>query len=149
MSLTAKQRAFVEEFSASDQGMPRSMGLILGFLLVCEPAEQSSQDMQKELGLSAGSISTMISMLVDSGLVSKVKQSNNRKIYYTVKPGSWQRTVEMRLNNIKNMRDMAAKGLAASPSSYRMREVYELYDALTVELVQMIKRLNERKQQAT
>lgn len=138
MSLNDTQRAFIRDFSTVDPGMPRAMGMILGYLLVCEPAEQPSQNMQKELDLSAGSISTMISMLVDAGLVSKVKKQGDRKHYYVVAENSWQRTVEMRLASIKKMRAVAAKGMAALPHNYRMREVFQVYDLLATDLERMV-----------
>lgn len=144
MSLTGQQREFIEAFGASDPGMPRAMGLILGYLLVCEPVEQSSQDMQKELELSAGSISTMIGMLVDSGLISKTKKPGDRKLYYMVAKGAWHRTVETRLESIKGMRAIAAKGMAASPDNYRMQEVYHVYDLLASDLERIVARLQSQ-----
>src|SRR5882724_10164034 len=101
MNLTVRQREFIEEFSQLDPAMPRAMGLILGYLLVCEPAEQTSMGMQTELGLSAGSISGMIGMLVDSGLVARIKKPGDRKWYYLIAKDSWQHTIQMRLRSIE------------------------------------------------
>jgi len=145
MSLTERQWQFIRDFSMVDAAMPRAMGLLLGYLLVCEPKEQTAPVLQQELGLSAGSVSTMMSMLVDSGLVSKVKKPGDRKYYYMVGEGSWQRTVEMRLASIKKVRALVAKGKAASPGNYRMKEVFQIYDFLVDDLEKMITRLNDQK----
>lgn len=144
ITLTKKQQDFMTEFSRLDPGMPRAMGLILGYLLVCEPAEQTSADMQRELDLSAGSISTMLAMLVDSGLVSRTKKPGQRKIYYLITENSWQRTIEMRLKGIENIRNMAEKGLAAA-DNYRMRELYNVFDFFAAELERMVERLDARR----
>jgi len=144
MRLTAKQRKFVEEFGRLDPAMPRAMGLVLGYLLVCEPAQQTSATMQKELELSAGSISGMIGMLVDSGLVARVKKPDDRKWYYFIAENSWQRTIQMRFESIKRFRDAAQKGMAVS-DNYRMRELYKTFDYFTGELERAAQRLNGRK----
>jgi DNA-binding transcriptional regulator GbsR (MarR family) len=141
---TPEQWEFLERFSRMDPAMPRSMGLILGFLLVCEPAEQSSKMLQEDLGLSAGSVSTMVGMLVDSGLVTKVKKSGDRKAYYAIVKDSWQRTIELRLTAIKQMRDIASDGLKIA-DNYRMRELYTVYSFIAEELSEMLRRLDELK----
>lgn len=145
MAITAAQQDFVEEFSRLDAAMPRAMGLILGYLLVCEPAEQTSVAMQKALDLSSGSISTMIAMLVDSGLVSRVKKTNDRKWYYLVAENSWQRTIEMRLQSIVNFRDTAEKGMAVT-GNYRMKELYNVFDLFATELEHIAQKLNQKRQ---
>lgn len=147
MELTLKQREFIEEFSRLDSAMPRAMGLILGYLLVCEPAEQTSLTMQMELGLSAGSISSMIGMLVDSGLVARVKKPGDRKWYYLVAEGSWQRTIQMRLKSIEHFRNAAAKGMAAA-DNYRMRELYTVFGFFAEELERATQRLAEMQREA-
>ena len=144
MKLTVGQRKFVEEFSQLDPAMPRAMGLILGYLLVCEPAEQTSMSMQAELGLSAGSISGMIGMLVDSGLVARVKKPGDRKWYYLVAKNSWQRTIQMRLQSIENFRSAAEKGMAVA-DNYRMRELYTVFGFFADELERAANRLADMR----
>lgn len=148
MKLNAKQREFVEEFSQLDPAMPRAMGLILGYLLVCEPAEQTSLAMQAELGLSAGSISGMIGMLVDSGLVARVKRSGDRKWYYLIAKDSWQHTIQRRLRSIENFRNAAVKGMAVA-DNYRMHEFYTVFGFFADELERAANRLAEMRHDAT
>jgi DNA-binding transcriptional regulator GbsR (MarR family) len=119
------------------------MGLILGYLLVCDPAEQTARALQEELDLSAGSVSSMVGMLVNAKLVTKLKKPKDRKFYYVIAKGSWQRTVEMRLESIKKVRNIASKGLQAA-DNYRMREIWEVYDIFAMELEHMIKSLRSR-----
>lgn len=147
MSLSAEQRRFVEEFSTLDPAMPRAMGLILGYLLLCEPAEQTSLAMQRELGLSAGSISGMIGMLVESGLVARVKKPGDRKVYYLIAKDSWQRTIQMRLKSIQSWRDAAAKGMAVT-DNYRMRELYTVFGFFSEELERASERLAKMQRES-
>lgn len=147
MRLTTKQRQFVEEFSQLDPSMPRAMGLILGYLLVCEPPEQTSLTMQTELGLSAGSISGMIGMLVDSGLVTRVKKPGDRKWYYLIAQDSWQQTIQMRLKSIKNFRNAAAKGMDVA-DNYRMRELHTVFGFFADELEHAANRLAAMRREA-
>lgn len=147
MRLTAKQRQFVEEFSQLDSAMPRAMGLILGYLLVCEPAEQTSPAMQAQLGLSAGSVSGMIGMLVDSGLVARIKKPGDRKWYYLIAKDSWQRTIQLRLKSIKNFHQTAEKGMAVS-DNYRMRELYTVFGFFAEELERAASKLADMQRDA-
>lgn len=41
-------------------GAPRALMRVLGWMVVCEPAEQTATDVQDTLGLSAGSVSTAV-----------------------------------------------------------------------------------------
>ncbi len=143
MKLTNDQQNFVEQFARVDPSMPRAMGLILGYLLVCEPAEQTSRALQAELGVSAGSVSTMMNMLVSTGLVTRVRRPHQRQQYYVIAEGSWQRTVEMRLESIKRVRNVAAQGMAVA-DNYRMREIWHVYDSFAQDLEQMIHHLATR-----
>ena len=78
------RRDFVEDMG---QPRPRLRGAralmrVLGWMVVCETPDQTASDVQKELGLSAGSVSTSLRSLGEMGLVERVSRPGDRRIFY-------------------------------------------------------------------
>ena len=63
---------FVEDLGllALDLGTPRANVRVLGWMVVCDPPEQSAQDIQAGLKLSAGSVSAATRMLTGLGYLA-------------------------------------------------------------------------------
>jgi DNA-binding transcriptional regulator GbsR (MarR family) len=78
----------VEEFALWFEGltMPRMAGRILGWLLVCDPPEQTMRELAEQLQASMGSISTMTRMLERIGLLDRVSTPGERKVRYRIRP---------------------------------------------------------------
>ncbi len=55
-----------------EMGFPRMAGRILGWLLICDPPEQSAGQLAGVLQASKGSLSTMTRLLIQMGLVERV-----------------------------------------------------------------------------
>ena len=70
-------------------GAPRALMRVLGWMVVCEPADQTAVDVQNELGLSAGSVSTSLRYLGEMGLVQRVSRPGDRRIFYRLNTGGW------------------------------------------------------------
>ncbi len=83
----ARQR-YAEEFGLlySTMGMPPAYGKLLGWLMICEPPDQSSAELAEALGLSKGSVSTGMRMLEGSGLARRVTRPGQRGHTYEVQP---------------------------------------------------------------
>src|SRR5437762_2128546 len=66
-------RQLVEEIGLwfERSGVPRMAGRVLGWLLLCDPAEQTMQQLADHLDASMGSISTMLRLLGQLGLIEK------------------------------------------------------------------------------
>ena len=67
---------FVEELGVLlelEAGAPRMVGRVLGWLLVCEPPEQSAAELAERLQASRGSISAATRLLLRMGMIERVR----------------------------------------------------------------------------
>jgi DNA-binding transcriptional regulator GbsR (MarR family) len=79
---------FVEEFAIvmEGRGLPRMAGRVFARLLVCEPPEQSADQLADALHASRGTVSDMTRLLIEAGLIQRVGRPGERRIYYVVAP---------------------------------------------------------------
>ncbi|MDQ2742611.1 MAG: MarR family transcriptional regulator [Chloroflexota bacterium] len=82
---------FVEAVALSmeQQGLVRMAGRVIGWLLICDPPEQTFNQLVTALQASKGSISTAMQFLVTAGLVERFSRPGERRDYYRVRPGTW------------------------------------------------------------
>ena len=64
---------------ADTMGLPPSYIHVLAWLIVCEPAHQSSDDLRAALGLSPGAISMATATQVRMGAIEKVAIAGERR----------------------------------------------------------------------
>ncbi len=119
-------RAWVEQVSMllERDGLPRMAGRIFAWLLVCEPPEQTMEDLGAAVQGSKASMSTMTRLLVQSGLVEKVRTLGARRDQFRVQPGQWQKLWRARIELIQQATALAERGLdllAGRPAGSRIR----------------------------
>ncbi len=107
---------FVEELGlmALDIGTPRAIVRVLGWMVVCEPPEQSAPDIQAGLKLSAGAVSAATRMLTGLGYLDRVAYPGDRHIYYRLRRGGWDRALQARLRTMTQLREVADRALASA-----------------------------------
>jgi DNA-binding transcriptional regulator GbsR (MarR family) len=109
-------------------GLPPSFMKVFAWLVVCEPPDQSLDDMRAALKLSAGSISTATTTLVRMGVVERVTRHGERRVYYCIRSGGWERLMRIRLDATTQMRVIAEKALSRAPGpQQRLTEMRDLY----------------------
>jgi DNA-binding MarR family transcriptional regulator len=104
-------------------GMPQMTGRVLGWLLVCDPVEQTATQLAEALGASKGSISGATGMLVRAGLVDRVHVRGERADRFRLRPEAWD---EQMLDQpaTDDARALLARGLealAGEPPARRSR----------------------------
>ncbi|HSW77575.1 MAG TPA: hypothetical protein VLG36_02150 [Candidatus Chromulinivoraceae bacterium] len=84
--------AFIEKVGifGAQNGTPRSVSRIIGYLLICEPAAQSAKQIQEGLHLSAGAVSNALSLLKRAGMIRPVSIGGTRSLLYEIDPKSWK-----------------------------------------------------------
>lgn len=129
------QTHFVERCAAllgDATGMPPSYARVFAWLIVCEPAEQSVDDLQRALGLSAGAISMATATLVRMGVVDRTTHPGSRRRHYRIDPDGWQRVLQMRRELLHQLRITAEHALsharAAQPRLDEMRALYTWFE---------------------
>lgn len=116
-----------------DLGLPRAWGRVLGWLLVCEPENQSAEDLAAGLHASRGSISMATRSLIRMGYVERQTKRGDRRTYYRIRPGTWTAVFEHLIQSTTKLRQMAKQGLDLlndEPVARRGR-LQELHDFTT------------------
>ncbi|WP_243900887.1 GbsR/MarR family transcriptional regulator [Glycomyces niveus] len=121
----------VAMFLAND-GVPPIAGRVLGWLMVCEPAEQSAGQISEAIGASRASLTTNIRVLMTVGFVERRTRPGERTGYYRLKDGAWEAVVRRQIASLVSFREVATDGLALlgteSTRADRVREAQDVFD---------------------
>lgn len=104
---------FVDDFSlkVEELGHPRIYGQILGWLLICNPPHQSFSDLMENLHISKASVSNTTRILIERGLIKKVRVKGERQMYFQLKEGSLIEFMEKQMQLTLDLESITAKGL--------------------------------------
>ena len=104
---------FVERFGRmfEEVGGSRTSGRIVGWLLLCDPPEQSQPELVTALAVSKASISTELRALAARGLVERTTRPGDRRSYYRIQDDAWSQLIERRTRMIREFRQAASDGL--------------------------------------
>jgi DNA-binding transcriptional regulator GbsR (MarR family) len=91
---------------------PKMTGRVLGWLLVCDPVEQTAAQLAEELDASKGAISGATGTLVRSRLVERLHVRGERAERFRLRPGAWDDQVRDRAA-ANDARELIALGLAS------------------------------------
>ncbi len=109
-----------------EYGVPRAGGRILG-LLLASSRPVSSEEMSEVLEISRSSVSTNLRTLLMTGLADRVSLPGERSDYYVFSDEAWRATLEIRLDGIKSLHQMAEEGLQGMrddhPARARLEEI--------------------------
>jgi DNA-binding transcriptional regulator GbsR (MarR family) len=143
---------YVEEYGVclETSGLPRMAGRILGWLLICTPPYQTSDQVAEALNASKGTVSTMTRMLIQLGLIEKIGLPGERRDYFRIRTDLWEQLMTQQLSEIAQMRAMAERGLALMQEAslderQRLSEMYDLYSFFEQELPGLLERYRREK----
>ena len=142
----AKVERFVEELGVLlelEAGAPRMVGRVLGWLLVCDPPEQSAAELAERLQASRGSISTATRLLLRMGMVDRVRARGERFDRFSARPNAWDEIIWRReqFTAPRRVLRMGLEALGDEPPARRER--LEELDALYAWWEQRIPELHE------
>jgi DNA-binding transcriptional regulator GbsR (MarR family) len=129
-------------------GLPRSIAEIVVHLTICEPAEQTALNLQKQLRLSAGSVSTALNMLVTAGLVSRTKLPGSKRYTYELKSEAWEQSILQRIATIERLAQLAEQGVKLAPSNPRLSAMHDMYQYFGVEFKDIMSRFQAHSRSA-
>jgi DNA-binding transcriptional regulator GbsR (MarR family) len=92
-------------------GGPRTMGRVYGWLLICEPPQQSLTELADVLSVSKASVSTVARQLQEGGMIERLP-SPTRQHHYRVTPGGFASVLNTQLSRMKLGIDAADFGLS-------------------------------------
>jgi len=88
-------------------GMPRAAGQLIGYLMACDPPEQSAGEISEAIGISAASVSSNVRLLTHFGAIELTSRRGDRKTFYRLRGDVW---VEMMRQEFTAFESLAATG---------------------------------------
>lgn len=106
-------RSYAEEIGlwSQRQGVPPAFGKLLGWLLICDPPQQTSAELATALDLSKGSVSTGMRMLERSGLARRVAIPNRRGHAYEIQADAMIRGTTDAVPHWRAMAELMSRGI--------------------------------------
>jgi DNA-binding transcriptional regulator GbsR (MarR family) len=144
--LTPAQSAFIEEMGRflGGYGMTPMAGRMWGWLLLCEPPEQTAADIAEALQASRGAISGTARILTSAGFIRRTTRRGDRREYFSSPPEALDSMLSNASVVYRRLREIAEHGLAAAGDSAsaeaRLREFYEVVSFIELELPRLIER---------
>ena len=131
----------------SGLGVQRSAGQLFGYLMVCEPAEQSAADISHDTGLSPASVSSGTRLLVQMNAVEQRHRVGDRKTYYRLRSDFWMHMAVAKLRGFEHLAIVgqsvrAGGGLTRTNGVDEMIEFAEFWQE---ELPKLVERWEERR----
>src|SRR5262245_1222526 len=81
-------------------GGTRTMGLIYGWLIVCDPPHPAITEMATALGISKASVSTVVRQLEQAQMIERVPVSGSRQHHYEFRAGGWAQIMRARVTRL-------------------------------------------------
>ena len=152
--MTPGESEFVEEMGQflSSLGMTPMAGRMWGWLLICEPTEQTAGEIAEALHASRGAISGTARLLANAGLVRRSTRPGDRREYFSAPAEALDSMLMSAASLYRQMRRIAERGLAAiadrpAESKARLEEFRDVMGFVEVEVPRVIARfLADRKQ---
>jgi hypothetical protein len=151
--VTPGESQFVEEMGQflSSLGMTPMAGRMWGWLLICDPAEQTAADISEALGASRGAISGTARLLATSGLIKRTTRRGDRKEYFSAPPEGLDSLLGSAAGIYRHMRAIAERGLAAiadrpAASKARLQEFHDVMAFVEIEVPSVISKFLAKRE---
>jgi hypothetical protein len=132
--VTSGESQFVEEMGQflATLGMTPMAGRMWGWLLICDPPEQTAAEIAEALHASRGAISGTARLLATSGLIRRTTRRGDRREYFSAPPEGLDSLLGSAAGIYRHMRAIAERGLlaiAGRPAASRAR-LQEFHDVM-------------------
>ena len=121
----------VGEFFEVNYGMPPITGRIVGWLLICDPPEQSAGEIAAAIKASRASLTTNMRALIANGLVRRLRRAGERTAYYRVDDDAWETVIRHRVASLAAIDRLTEQGMSlvgrGSPRAARLRATHEVF----------------------
>ena len=152
--MTPGESEFVEEMGRflASLGMTPMAGRMWGWLLICEPTDQTAAEIAEALHASRGAISGTARLLANAGLIRRTTRPGDRREYFSAPAEALDSMLMSAASLYREMRRIAERGLAAiedrpAESKARLQEFRDVMGFVEVEVPRVIARfLADRNQ---
>lgn len=122
----------VASFCTDQYGLPPITGRILGWLMVCDPPEQSAGQISAAIGASRASLTTNMRLLTSSGLVRRRSRPGQRTAYYLLEPDAWKTVTLHRIATLASFNEIAEEAIKligpGTARAARLEHTRDFYD---------------------
>jgi hypothetical protein len=119
----------VATFFAEHYGLPPITGRIVGWLMICDPPEQSPAEIAAAIGASRASLTTNMRLLTASGLVHRLTRSGGRTTYFRIDDDMWQTVIRRRMASMMSFGAITADGIRLlGADSTRAKRIQAAHD---------------------
>ncbi|MEO3809209.1 transcriptional regulator [Sphaerisporangium sp. B11E5] len=113
-------------------GVPPIAGRVLGWMMICDPAEQSAGQISTAIGASRASLTSNLRLLTSMGFLTWRTRPGDRTVYYRMAEDAWAVVVQRQVASIAAFLDITRDGLAlAGPEEgrdVRMRQAHATFE---------------------
>lgn len=88
-------------------GVPKAAGQMFGYLMACDPPEQSAGEIAAAIDISPASVSSNVRLLVQLGAIEPRARRSDRKTFYRLRRDFW---IEMATSKTAAFEHLAALG---------------------------------------
>jgi DNA-binding transcriptional regulator GbsR (MarR family) len=122
--------AFAQHF-----GLPPITGRILGWLLICDPPEQSAGEIADAIGASRASLTTSMRLLTAGDLVRRRHRPGERTTYFRIDDDAWEKVIRQRIIGMASLREITEDAMALvgpdTERASRIRAAHEFFGFLS------------------
>jgi len=144
--LNYKEQMFIERFGfffEKSSNFPRIAGKIFAYFLICDPPEQTQQQIIEVLGIARGSASTILRMLNQSQIIDEFTKPGIRPKFYKLKNSGWENLFFTKLQNMSVVLELLKEGRLlidkkTPGATERIDEMANLYTFFKMELPALI-----------
>jgi DNA-binding transcriptional regulator GbsR (MarR family) len=153
--MTDDEAAFVDamgQFLAT-YGMTPMAGRLWGYLLICDPPEQTAEEAATALHASRGAISGTVRLLEPIGFLRRTRRRGDRREYLSAPPGTFMAYVGSAEGIYRRLRLIIEQGLDAMgsrppPLKARLEEAHEFVAYIERELPAVLDRFASERSAA-
>lgn len=111
-------------------GVPPIAGRVLGWLMVCDPPDQSAGQISDAIGASRASLTSNLRLLTTMGFLSSRTRPGNRTTYYRMADDAWSIVVRRQIETMASFLDLSRDGidLAGPGNGARVRQAHRTFE---------------------
>jgi DNA-binding transcriptional regulator GbsR (MarR family) len=118
----------VATFLARD-GVSPIAGRILGWLMICDPPEQSAAQIAAAISASRASLTTNMQVLTAMEVVTRRTRPSERTAYYRLEDHAWEKLVRRQIASLASFSEITSTGMnlvgSDSARAARIREAHQ------------------------
>lgn len=92
-------------------GVSPIAGRIMGWLMICDPPEQSAVEIATAIGASRASLTTNMQLLTMMGVVARRLRPGERTAYYRMEDDAWEKLVQRQIASLAAFCDITQAGM--------------------------------------